>query len=234
MDIEWKTPEELESLALKIIQRHQPDALSTPFPIDIYTFIQRACEKFGYAFEAGILPKIGAQKALGCVDNANKKVFIDIDIICEAATNHICRFVTAHELGHLILHRQYFENGNTPYDYSDLEDGFPINKSLEWQANRFASEILLPRGMVKIVVDSASEELGITRNFGKVFIDGEKYNYDTMNYITKAISNTFFVSKKVSEIRLEELGMIIHSEQHTPCRAIADIFAEHTYNLKNN
>ena len=111
-----------------------------------------ACNKFGYKFEVASLRTIGNQKAVGCIDNKNKKVLLDLDIASQAGVSYSCFFITAHELGHLVLHRQYFENGKTPYDYSDMEDGFPINSRLEWQANRFASELLLPRKMVEVVV----------------------------------------------------------------------------------
>ena len=209
MEIEWKEPEELEILALKIIGKHQPKALEKPQAINILDFMTLACDEFGYEFKVWPLPKIGNQKALGCVDNKNKELVLDRDLVSEAATNHSWRFVAAHELGHLVLHQHYFENNQTPYDYIEIENGFPTNKRLEWQANRFASELLLPRKMVEQVVYSASLEHGITRNIGQIYIDGKDYNYETLNYISNAIANEFTVSKTVAKIRLKELNIII-------------------------
>lgn len=224
MEIEWKEPEELESLALKIIEKHQPTALEKPQAINILDFMFSACEKFGYEFKVWPLPKIGTQKAVGCVDNKNKKVFLDLTVACNANVSYSCFFVAAHELGHLVLHRKYFENNQTPYDYSDMEDGFPQNSRLEWQANRFASELLLPRKMVEVVVNSESFRLGITRNFGKIYVDGQACNYDILNSVCTAVANVFMVSKTVAQIRLKELDLIIGGVSEKSYRKIGDMF----------
>lgn len=214
MDIEWKQPEELEHLALSIIKKHQPQALITPKAIAILDLIECAREKFGYTFEAAVLPILGGQKALGCVDNKNKKILLDVNLLSQAGNSNMWTFVAAHELGHLVLHRQYFENDQTPYDSVEIENEFPVNKRLEWQANRFASELLLPRDMVKCIVNAESDKMGITRNFGKIYIDGKDYNYRTLNDICSAVSSTFVVTKKVAQIRLQELGLIIDDREY--------------------
>ena len=224
MEIEWKDPEELESLALRIIGKHQPTALEKPQAINILDFMFSACDKFGYKFEVMPLPRIGLQKAVGCVDNKNKKVLLDFDVACNASVSYSYFFVTAHELGHLVLHRKYFENGQTPYDYSDMENGFPQNSRLEWQANRFASELLLPRKMVEVVVNSESLRLGITRNFGKIYVDGQACNYDILNSVSTAVANVFMVSKTVAQIRLKELDLIIGGVSEKNYRKIGDMF----------
>lgn len=224
MNIEWKDPEELELLALRIIGKYQPKALEKPQAINVLDFMKLACDKFGYKFEVASLKTIGNQKAVGCVDNKNKKVLLDLDIASQAGVSYSCFFVTAHELGHLVLHRQYFENGKTPYDYSDMEDGFPINSRLEWQANRFASELLLPRKMVEVLVNTASLQLGITRNFGKIYVDGQQCNYDILNSICNMLASVFMVSKTVAQIRLKELGLIIGEEPKKSYRKIGEMF----------
>ena len=52
MDIKWKTTEELEALALSIINKYQPEALNKPQEIDIYTLVESECKKYNYSFEA--------------------------------------------------------------------------------------------------------------------------------------------------------------------------------------
>lgn len=92
MDIEWKEPEELELLALRIIGKYQPKALEKPQAINVLDFMQLACDKFGYKFEVASLKTIGNQKAVGCVDNKNKKVLLDLDIASQAGVSYSCFF----------------------------------------------------------------------------------------------------------------------------------------------
>ena len=224
MDIEWKEPTELETLALKIIRAHQPNALEKPQEINILNFVKLACEKFGYEFKLCQLPKKGNQQALGCLDTKNKKLLLDVNMVCRAGSSNMWTFVAAHELGHLVLHRQYFEDGQSPYDYSDLEGGFPRNNRLEWQANRFASELLLPREMVKNVVSLISFHEGITNNFGKIYIDGKHYNYRFLNKVCDVIANIFKVSNAVAKIRLMEIDLIIDEQPKGSWRRIGDMF----------
>ncbi len=209
MDIKWKTPEELEQLALAIINKHQPKALREPQEIDIYTLVESECKKYNYSFEAYRFPVKNGKQILGCVDNKNNKLLLDENMLGQAATSNTWTFVAAHELGHLILHRQYFEDDQTPYDSSEIEDGIPVDKQLEWQANRFASELLLPRLTVQLQVFRASKTIGITHNLGKVILDEKRHNYSDVQSIIGDISRTFGVSRTVAKIRLQELNIFI-------------------------
>jgi len=223
MDIKWLESEELEALASKILERQQPKALVCPQEIDILKLIKVACKNLNYEFAAYPLPKKGELKALGCVDTKNKKLLLDMDMLREAAVCNRWMFVAAHELGHLLLHRRYFENGQTPYDSSEIENGFRQDNQLEWQANRFASELLLPREMVNVVVMASSARLHITRNIGKIYVDGQECNYEILNNIKMDISTIFSVSKAVAEIRLKELNIIIDARPKNSCSKIGDI-----------
>jgi Zn-dependent peptidase ImmA (M78 family) len=209
MDIKWKTPEELEQLALAIINKHQPKALREPQEIDIYTLVESECKKYNYSFEAYRFPVKNGKQILGCVDNKNKKLLLDETMLGQAATSNTWTFVAAHELGHLLLHRQYFEDDQTPYDSSEIEDEIPVNKQLEWQANRFASELLLPHFTVQLQVFRASKTIGITHNLGKVILDEKRHNYSDVQSIIGDISRTFGVSRTVAKIRLKELDIFI-------------------------
>ena len=227
MDIEWREPAELEKIALSIIRAYQPSALCDPEEIDIINLINLACNKFGYTYVVLPLPQCGNKKALGCVDNKNKKLLLDVDMLSQAHKSNVWLWVAAHELGHLVLHREYFEDEQTPYDSSEIEGEFPVNKRLEWQANRFASELLLPRAMVHKVVNAVCLKKGITNNFGKIYLDGKSYNYDTLNYTCSAMKSLFSVSKTVAQIRLKELHLIIDE------RSRKSFFSDGTFDFQH-
>jgi len=68
--------------------------------------------------------------------------------IRESVYNNACngvgrdRFTLAHELGHIIFHRE-------GYGFARAEVIIPPYKDPEWQANTFASMLLLPRDQIK-------------------------------------------------------------------------------------
>lgn len=75
------------------------------------------------------------------------------------------RFTLAHELGHVILHRDLFiKSGgfNTDVEFVDFQNGLPEKeyKKLEIQAFRFAEEILFPRQVLKEVVEKEVQAFG--------------------------------------------------------------------------
>lgn len=53
------------------------------------------------------------------------------------------RFTLAHELGHFVLH------GSEEYRYARSGTEIPAYQDPEWQANTFASMLLMPRNMIK-------------------------------------------------------------------------------------
>jgi hypothetical protein len=73
------------------------------------------------------------------------------------------RFSFAHEVGHLVLHRDIYSafSIETPEEYSDFVMNFPEDeyRSFEWQANEFAGSLLVPRQRLMQEVLKAKEKL---------------------------------------------------------------------------
>lgn len=55
------------------------------------------------------------------------------------------RFTIAHEIGHLLFHREYLELQNGPYEEPSILMRSSLFNKVEDQANTFASELLMPR-----------------------------------------------------------------------------------------
>lgn len=75
------------------------------------------------------------------------------------------RFTIAHELGHIILHSQLFDEIsqlNTDQNYIDFQNHitFDEHKKLEIQANLFAEEIIFPKEVLREVVENMVSKLG--------------------------------------------------------------------------
>jgi antitoxin HicB len=102
-----------------------------------------------------------------------------------------CRFTIAHEIGHLVLHRDDLMNNQgcafrdivTPTE--KLPAGVPIFRSPEWQANTWAAAFLMP--------------LPAVRNYlQRLATEGEEFT-------PEGFASNFQVSRQAAAIRLEKL-----------------------------
>lgn len=126
-------------------------------------------------------------------------IWVDQDNYLYDETNRIY-FSLAHELGHFVLHRELFSN----FQIQSVEDVISFINNipekqysfLEAQANKFASQILLPR---EFLLDARKEIV-------------EKYKLKNMDekmvnaYIADSIAKKFEVSSWAAELALDDLN----------------------------
>jgi hypothetical protein len=124
------------------------------------------------------------------------------------------RFTLAHELGHLLLeHSEYLRAES--FDTQDLEKGgnddleSDMIRRLEWQANRFASSLLLPREQFMQSARIKAEFMDLrNKGFGLIYRDNQAVNQRNYIAITSALMDEFDVSRKAIEIRLKDLELL--------------------------
>jgi Zn-dependent peptidase ImmA (M78 family) len=123
-------------------------------------------------------------------------------------------FTIAHEVGHHILNHRNFITQEF-YSEDDLEDNSSnvINieeiKRMEWQANHFASCLLLPHdNFVKRFQQLLDNEGLKDKGFGLLFVDNQTCNLNHFYRITNGLRETFRVSRKAVEIRLKDLKLM--------------------------
>jgi hypothetical protein len=143
------------------------------------------------------------------------------------------RFSIAHEIGHWRLHRSYVANDpnqaclfDAPSEPTVICRSSQENEPIEWQANFFASCLLMPRRRVH---DEWRECLGRTRPLllsdlrpnGKVMMRAQSMIYEQgrneagavddalFEEVAKPIARRFGVSAPAMRIRLEKLGLLL-------------------------
>jgi Zn-dependent peptidase ImmA (M78 family) len=123
------------------------------------------------------------------------------------------RFTLAHEVGHLILHYKLLkdkleersDNDNSlSYKYHTSE---MTSKRLEFQANVFASHLLLPINSLFEVVEKYFIEERIHKK--QLYWDNQPVNQQLVLTLLNRISQIFLVSIEVARIRLIALGLLI-------------------------
>ncbi|MBF0379992.1 MAG: ImmA/IrrE family metallo-endopeptidase [Magnetococcales bacterium] len=131
-----------------------------------------------------------------------------------AEDEYRARFTLAHEIGHLILeHGKYMKKELCHESDLDIENprliGIQDIERMEWQANYFASYLLLPEKQLKesfyLLVKKYSL---INRGHGVLYVDNQKCNKDTYYGITNRLKKEFKTSRSAFQIRLRNLGLL--------------------------
>lgn len=123
------------------------------------------------------------------------------------------RFTIGHEIGHFSLkHQQYLSSENI------IERDLLINKEmdanfnlerLEYQANSFSSNLILPDNFFKFKTAQFRNFLDIRdRGHGYIFVDDQPCNYTIYEQLLTHLSSHFEVSKQAIQIKFKHLGML--------------------------
>lgn len=134
------------------------------------------------------------------------------------------RFTLAHELGHHFLgHGEFLRSEMC--DRSDLfeEPTRSISSSgihrLEWQANCFATSLLMPREVISAEFDECFRKFNVRTTFGAVlFVDTQPCNQDSFYSITDSLMKKFGVSREAVAYRLTSLGLMIDQRNSSHLR----------------
>jgi Zn-dependent peptidase ImmA (M78 family) len=147
-------------------------------------------------------------------------------ISCELCISKIIKrddprwiFTLAHEFSHFILHRKKLQYINREIIENEMtldNTAIPINNKsffqFEWQANRLAACLLMPKREFLIVVDKILKDNFISKL--PLYLDFQSINITLCKKIVFEISRYFDCSKRSVFIRLEEFGLIIdHSSK---------------------
>ncbi|WP_307976301.1 ImmA/IrrE family metallo-endopeptidase [uncultured Streptococcus sp.] len=125
----------------------------------------------------------------GQVDSGDKVIFVNSR---EPLVRQ--RFTKAHELGHYVLGHEGVSNRLV-----DTSDYTFFDRLKERAANSFAAELLMPKKLIKNVIDKYLKETGMT---------SEELKYSSINDFVSYLSETLEVSKESMEYRLLNLGII--------------------------
>ncbi len=150
---------------------------------------------------------------LGCYDvGANRIVLNQTGL----SNYNRYRFTMAHELGHYILHSHLFkEQGIVSVGESEYTLVISKNYShrLEYQANKFASCLLMPKEIVSVLY-SFFFEIFVHQRYGDRFHPlyynpQQPETWQSYNGIVGNMARLLDVSRQAMEIRLKSLGLLI-------------------------
>lgn len=129
-------------------------------------------------------------------------------------------FTLAHEIGHSILHSELIVNQEIYDDYEDSKYDIFSNRHIlkndknwiEWQANRFAASLLMPKQLFIAQLAYFQKKNGV-RNIGQIYLDDQHVNRQDFYNILTHLNSHFGTSKTSIVYRLEQLDLISYGRK---------------------
>ncbi|MES2177979.1 MAG: ImmA/IrrE family metallo-endopeptidase [Gemmatimonadota bacterium] len=227
--------EDIEQLTERFLGRAAPFALVSPSftPLaEIMGRIQRS-NLCSFSFDEHLGHTTEGYKYLGYFNIKRKHIAIDASLSSEDVR---FPFTVAHELGHFYLHGDISPTALRADSSDGLRDStrdlvtHRIDASsarslLEWQANRFAAGILMPRRTVRDAVIQIQRERGLKRNLGMIWLDRQGVNRVEYKRTLGQLSSVYRVSQAVVRYRMRELG-ILQVDANTMLTRVGDTLGD--------
>lgn len=129
------------------------------------------------------------------------------------------RFTIGHEIGHFYLEHGKYLRSETIVE-ADLfitrekVDSFNYER-LEYQANTFAAELILPNSKFRQMTEHYRRSLDIRdRGHGYIFVDDQPCNYIPYDELLSRLSTHFEVSKRAIEVKLKKRKLVTDRRSH--------------------
>jgi len=176
-------------------------------------------------------------KYLGYFDIRRKHIAIDVSL---GPDDPRFPFTVAHELGHFYLHSRIKPEALRTDMSGGLRDStrdivtHRIDASnprslLEWQANRFAAGILVPRRTLREALIDVQQKRGIRRQIGLIWVDRSQSSNREYGATLTQLAMFYQVSRSVVRYRLRELDLLRMDTHHMPTRvgdAMGDVLGD--------
>ena len=232
MNVPWMPKKRIAKAADDVITAYGT-AIGLPVspPIPIENIIERGLNL--HLRYANLRKKLKLDDVLGATYVDHKVICVDESLLQDRFEGRLC-FTFAHEAGHWILHRDYIDeacrtgsddafNGYGTISLDGLQpsaDSFifcrikDAKQPLEWQADYFASCLLMPEEEVKNTFAKCfgSKPLilyNVKSSFcGPICFDPCVENWPRIAAKVKKVGGFFNVSKQAMIIRLQDLGLV--------------------------
>jgi hypothetical protein len=172
-----------------------------------------------YGFEVEKVVEDGHSR-IGSIDFVRKVITIFVSGGENIARE---RFTLCHEFGHLFLNHSVHLARETLNERDVAEDESPDIFSdeirrLEWQANYFASCLLLPKDDFEAAFYSVLDMLKIRdRGHKPLYLDNQACNYQSFMVVTDILMRRFSASRSAVKNRLLSLGLL-NDQSNTAAR----------------
>ena len=208
---------DIEQVVEKHLKKFNPNALTNPTPIDVEGMAERY---FNLSIDYKRLTTDGSVLGMAVFNDSDRFVYFEEDmsisvkrikagtiVLDDYATKTETRllFTLAHEIGHTLFHEDYILSLYNDKNYAcrsqdsdklKSEIIWTEERTMEWQAEYFASALLMPRKAVIALKEDFSKE------------SCNPYLF------VLSVEKTFKVSLKAALNRAQEIGLVPNLSYH--------------------
>jgi Zn-dependent peptidase ImmA (M78 family) len=197
-----------------VLNEFDPTVLEKPNPTQLLKIVNKlkAEGKIQFAFKD--LGRNGEGKIIGMFSPRLSSIFIDETI----RDSPQFKFTLAHELAHYFLHRNVIYSQADYEAYSDVYFDLDGRKKLvtdkdfiEWQANAFAAELLMPERTFRKALKQCQDELEMSKE--SETINRNTFRKQYYSIIKQMLSDFYQVSLISVGYRLNHLKLVTSDSQ---------------------
>lgn len=202
----------IDAIATKLITDFRPDILNYGSALPLFDLLKYLKRKHKLKYKYSDFENHSDKHVLGYYDAEKNEIILNSSIKDSVREP----FVAAHEIGHFMLHRNLRVNKTRYNNFKDtsfslFKQSYTLNNPknwIEWQANCFASALLMPQFSIQAILIIVQKKLGISK-VGSIYLDDQACNRRDFNEILERMAAHFNVSKTNIEYRLNDLGLIV-------------------------
>ena len=214
LNVPYLKEDEIEKCANILTEADVETRIQTTICSKLLLFEDLSLDPFAYAESRGLNHKTEAMEdnsQLGLLDVEKNLVILNAGM----DNKKRYRFTMAHELGHYILHSPLFKKQGV-VSVGESEDTLLVSENdslrLEYQANKFASCLLMPKKLVDTLYDIFFDRY-VHQEFGDSFHalyynQNQPETWQSYNHIVGHMSRLLGVSKQAMTIRLLSLELL--------------------------
>ncbi|MES2591754.1 MAG: ImmA/IrrE family metallo-endopeptidase [Bacteroidota bacterium] len=217
---------EIEKITKEELQKIDPKISSAVHTLSPKKLIEYLGNRYGISF----VDINSTSGLLGSCDIKNN--IIGINSTIKGTSREL--FIIGHEFGHYLLH-QKLSIGQAMYDaFEDSEYNFRTGKNdlknsrhwIEWQANHFASSLVLPS--VPFLARLYSCQDSLNKSHGKIYLDDQYNNVKDFSELIKKMSYLFNVTKTSIIYKLKEMELL---NDQSRLKSIGQVISEYNDEL---
>lgn len=169
---------------------------------------------------ATIIYKTLPNGVYGSFDFDDDILCISNDLKCDPYRTN---FTIAHEIGHIVLHKNILKSYyHATSSVQTIAPSDSVISRLEFQADIFASSLLLPKS---IFINETARRMTLLGIRPPLFKDYQKVNQRDCYNVCAYLRSFFQVSRQVVEIRLSELNLLRYDKKREP-KTVWEILTE--------
>lgn len=212
-DLPRLTGNQVDEIAMEILKEFDPRILSTgkKLNLDELTLYFHRVLRFNFKFVDSLGIDAHGRKIFAQTDFLNKEVKFLLEVKGSARYG----FMLAHEIGHVVLHNKLSISQEFYESFSDHKFSYRLKRgdfsnerhALEWQANRFASSLLMPEIVFRLACRIVFKKRG-RREFEPLYVDNTKHSQDDFHYITGYLALYFNTTKTSVIYRMSQFNLL--------------------------